>query len=63
MTGGRTDIRRVRVKGKMSDSSESIIDTDFIIKKEYVDAQQDEDTGEYNTQYMFSQLELLSNDF
>ena len=63
MSGGRTDIRRVRVKGKMSDSSESIIDTDFIIKKEFIDAQQDEDTGEYNTQYMFSQLELLSNDF
>lgn len=63
MSGGRTDIKRVRVKGKMSDSSESVIDTDFIIKKEYVDAQQDEETGEYNTQYMFSQLELLSNDY
>ena len=63
MSGGRTDIRRVRIKGKMSDSSESIIDTNFVIKKEFIDAQQDEDTGEYNTQYMFSQLELLSNDF
>ena len=63
ITGGRTDIKRVRVKGKMSDSSESIIDTDFIVKKEYIDAQQSEETGEYNTQYMFSQLELLANKF
>lgn len=63
ITGGRTEIKRIRVKGKMSDASESIIDTDFIIKKEFIDAQQDEETGEYNTQYMFSQLELLSNDF
>lgn len=63
MAGGRTEIKRVRVKGKMSDSSESVIDTDFIIKKEYIDAQQDEETGEYNTQYMFSQLEMLSNDY
>ncbi|MBO5346325.1 MAG: hypothetical protein J6A44_05425 [Paludibacteraceae bacterium] len=61
--GGRTDIKRIRIKGKMSDSSESIIDTDFIVKKEYIEAQQSEETGEYNTQYMFSQLELLANKF
>ncbi len=63
ITGGRTEIKRIRVKGKMGDASESIIDTDFIIKKEFIDAQQSEDTGEYNTQYMFSQLELLANKF
>lgn len=63
ITGGRTDIKRIRVKGKMSDSTESIIDTDFIVKKEYIEAQQSEETGEYNTQYMFSQLELLANKF
>ncbi len=63
ITDGRTDIKRIRVKGKMSDSTESIIDTDFIVKKEYIEAQQSEETGEYNTQYMFSQLELLANKF
>lgn len=63
LTGGRTDIRRIRVKGKTSDKNESIIDTSFINKKEYIDAQQNEETGEYNTAYMFSQLELLSRDF
>lgn len=63
LTGGRTDIKRIRVKGKTSDTNESIIDTSFINKKEYIDAQQNEDTGEYNTAYMFSQLEILSRDF
>jgi hypothetical protein len=63
LTGGSSVIRRIRVKGKTSDTNESIIDTSFINKKEYIDAQQDEDTGEYNTAYMFSQLELLSQDF
>ena len=63
ITGGRTDIKRIRIKGKMSDSSESIIDTDFIVRKEYIEAQQSEETGEYNTQYMFSQLELLANKY
>lgn len=62
-TGVKSIIKRIRVKGKMSDSSESIIDTDFIVKKEYIDAQQSEETGEYNTQYMFSQLEQLANNF
>lgn len=62
-SGGRSKIRRIRVKGKMSDASESIIDTDFIVKKEYIDAQRSEETGEYNTQYMFSQLELLANNY
>ena len=63
LTGGHSVIRRIRVKGKTSDTNESIIDTSFINKKEYIDAQQNEDTGEFNTAYMFSQLELLSQDF
>ena len=62
-TGTKREIKRIRVKGKMSDSSECIIDTDFIVKKEYIDAQQSEETGEYNTQYMFSQLKELANKF
>ena len=60
--GGQT-IQRIRATGKMPNNSEAIIDTSFIIKKEYIDAQRNEDTGEYNTDYMFSQLILLSNIF
>ena len=60
--GGQT-IQRIRAIGKLPNNSEAIIDTSFIIKKEYIDAQRNEDTGEYNTDYMFSQLTLLSNSF
>mgnify|MGYP001152184424 FL=1 len=60
--GGQT-IQRIKVTGKLPNNSEAIIDTSFIIKKEYIDAQRNEDTGEYNTDYMFSQLVLLSNNF
>lgn len=59
--GGKTAIRKMRVKGVLPNNNESIIDTSFIIKKEYVDAQQNEDTGEINTSYLFTQLEELSN--
>lgn len=60
--GGQT-IQRIRAIGKLPNNSDAIIDTSFIIKKEYIDAQRSEDTGEYNTDYMFSQLVLLSNNF
>ena len=61
MTGSRQEIKRIRVKGKLTDKGESVIDTAFIIKKEFVEVQQNEDTGEYNTQDMFTQLEKLAN--
>lgn len=63
LNGGKTAIRKMRVKGVLPNNNESIIDTSFIIKKEYIDAQQNEDTGEINTQYLFTQLEELSNSF
>lgn len=63
LNGGKTAIRKMRVKGVLPNNNESIIDTSFIIKKEYIDAQQNEDTGEISTQYLFAQLEELSNSF
>lgn len=62
-TGTDSKIRRIRVRGKLPNNNESIIDTGFIIKKEYVEAEQNEDTGEFNSTYMFAQLVALSNDF
>lgn len=61
--GTDSHIKRIRVRGKLSNENEGIIDTGRIIKKEYVDAQQNEDTGEFNSIYMFAQLSLLSQDF
>ena len=63
ITHARSKIRRIRVKGKLPNNNESIIDTGFIIKKEFVDVEQDEDTGQFNSQSMFSQLVALSHDF
>lgn len=59
----RQEIKRIRVRGKLSDETESIIDTAFIIKKEYVDVQRNDDTGEFVSTNMFYQLELLANSF
>lgn len=63
LNGGRSVIQKIRVKGVLPNNNESIIDSSFIIKKEYIDAQQDEDTGEINTAYLFSQLLILSRGF
>ena len=60
--GGQT-IQRIRITGKLQNNSEAIIDTSFIIKREYINAQRNDDTGEYNTNLMFSQLISLSNNF
>jgi hypothetical protein len=56
-------IKRIRVKGKLPNDNESIIDTSFIIKKEFIETQQNEDTGEFNSVDMFKQLKLLSRDY
>lgn len=61
--GGNSKIKKIRAKGVLPNKSESVIDTSFILKKEYIEAQQNEDTGEINTSYMFSQLTKLAQDF
>lgn len=61
--GNQSQINRIRVKGKMPNNNDSIIDTAFIVKKEYVEVEQNEDTGEFNTSDMFAQLRFLANDF
>lgn len=63
LNGGGSEIKRIRVKGKLPNNNDSIIDTSLIIKREYVEVEQDEDTGEFFTQNMFNQLKLLSNDY
>ena len=46
----------------LADNNESIIDTGFIIKRIYRN-KRNEDTGEYNTDYMFSKLIDLSHGY
>ena len=61
--GAQSKINRIRVKGKMPNNNDSIIDTSFVIKKEYIEVDQNEDTGEFNTSSMFAQLRFLAKDF
>lgn len=61
--GGNSKIKKIQGKRSFTHKSESVIDTSFILKKEYIEAQQNEDTGEINTSYMFSQLTKLAQDF
>lgn len=60
-SGGESVIRRIRVKGKMSNNNDSIIDTSFLLKKEYVDVLQDDETGQLKSANMFSKLVELSD--
>lgn len=61
--GAHSQIRRIRVRGKNMNGNASVIDTDFIVKKEFIEVQQDSDTGEYNSANVFSQLLALSNEY
>ncbi|MBR6043165.1 MAG: hypothetical protein IKP37_11105 [Paludibacteraceae bacterium] len=63
LSGADSKINRIRVRGKMPNNNDGIIDTSFIIKKEYIEVERDEDTGEFNTPSMFAQLKILANDF
>ncbi len=56
-------INRVKVKGKLPNGSEAVIDTDFMLKKETITADRNPDTGEYSSPYIFSQLVHLSEQF
>lgn len=58
----QSKIRRIRVTGKATNGNSSIIDTSFIVKKEFIEVQQDSDTGEYISANVFSQLMALSNE-
>ena len=55
-------IKRIRVKGKLN-NNDILIDTNRIIKKEYIEVQRNEDTGEINTTEIFSQLLELSDQY
>jgi hypothetical protein len=62
-SGANSQINRIRVRGKMPNNNDGVIDTSFIIKKEYIEVEQNADTGEFDTTSMFAQLKFLANDF
>lgn len=56
-------LKRIRVVGKTSNNTETIIDTGFIIKKEFVTVSQNTETGEYVSSEMFSAIKDLLTQF
>jgi len=59
--GGERIVSKVRIKGKNFANNDVTIDTDFIEKKEWVNAHLDEDTGEVNSPDVFSQITEIAN--
>lgn len=60
---GNGRVKRIRVVGRTNNNNETIIDTGFIIKKEFVEVNQNDDTGEFNSLDMFASIKDLSNQF
>jgi len=61
--GNNSNIRRIRVVGRTDNNNETIIDTGFIVKKEFVEVTQNSDTGEFSSIEMFQSIKELSNQF
>lgn len=61
--GAQSQIKRIRVRGKLPNGNDCLIDTGFIVKKEYVEVLQDKDTGEFDSSAMFSQLKALAQGY
>lgn len=61
LSGGKSKINKIKIEGKNSSKNDVIIDTDFIVRKEYVETQINEDTGEIYTPNMLIQMTELSN--
>lgn len=61
--GNNSNIRRIRVVGRTDNNNETIINTGFIVKKEFVEVTQNSDTGEFSSVEMFQSIKELSNQF
>lgn len=59
-TAGNTEIARIRVEGVGEHKEKTIINTDQFAKIEYVEANQNEDTGEFDSLDMFNRMILVA---
>ncbi len=57
---GRSEISCIRVEGVGEHNEQTIINTDQFAKIEYVEANQNEDTGEFDTPDMFNRMMLVA---
>lgn len=63
LRGNNSNINSMRVFCKMPDDTESVIDTGTIIRKEYIEVERNEVTGEFDTLSMFRKLNDLLDSF
>lgn len=57
---GRSEITSIRVEGLGEHNEQTIINTEQFAKVEYVEANQNEDTGEFNTLDLFNRMMLVA---
>ncbi len=61
LNGVNSHIKRIRAKGLLSNGNEITLDTEAMIKKEFIEVQQDRETGIFYTPNVFAQLAVLAN--
>jgi hypothetical protein len=59
INGGKIAVRRMRVVGRTKDNNERKINTDFIEKQEYIAAVPNGETGELQTDDVFTEMEAV----
>jgi hypothetical protein len=59
LNGGRSTIKKIRVRGKNESNNDVLIDTEIIAKAEYVSTEIHEETGEVNTNGIFDQMNAI----
>ena len=60
LIAGRTEITRIRVEGEGEHDEKTIINTDQFAKIEYIEVNQNEDTGEFVTPEVFNWMMLIA---
>jgi len=63
LAGVKKTVRKIRIKGKNAANNDVTIDTEFIVKKEYVETLMNEETGEIFTPNMLSEMVELAKTF
>lgn len=57
----RTEVKRIRIKGKSSKGVDCFADTEIAVKKKEIKIQKDEKTGAVNSSYIFTQMKEIAD--
>ena len=60
VVAGRTEITRIRVEGEGEHDEKTVINTEQFAKIEYMEVNQNEDTGEFVTPEVFNWMMLIA---